>query len=527
MSYQLWSFHGGLHLPEHKSESNQTPIKQLPLAQKLMVPCQQHIGEEAEPIVQVGDRVDKGQPLTFSTAYVTAPIHAPTSGRVLDIGEYPIAHPSGLKANCIVIEPDGEDRWSTELPAPIEDYEQCSPAELRQRIRDAGIVGLGGAGFPSAVKLNPGPDTPIELLILNGAECEPYITCDDRLMRERAEEIITGLMILKHTLQAKTCIIGVEDNKPEAIAALRDALVNSSMLPFIRLQAIPTIYPTGGEKQLIKVLTGKEVRSHGLPAELGIVCHNVATAASIYQAVIHGRPLISRVVTVAGKGIKNPGNFEVPFGTPIHHVVEQAGGYTEHAERLILGGPMMGVALPDDERPLIKTGNCVLVTNLEELPPRDQPLPCIRCGECARHCPASLLPQQLYWHARSKNFDLIQEYNLFDCIECGCCSHVCPSHIPLVQYYRYAKNEIWAQERDSQDADRARRRHEAKEARKEREKAERKAKAAAAAAKKKAEAAKKAAGSKEPEDSKQAMIQAALERAKKKKEALKAEQTAE
>ncbi len=502
-------FHGGLILPENKSQSTRLPILKAPLPEQLVVPVQQHIGEPPEVLVRSGDLVTKGQMLARAREYVSVPVHAPTSGRIIAVEDRPIPHPSGRSALCVVIEVDGEDRWG-ERTKPLEDVFALHPNELRSRIREAGIVGLGGAGFPSFIKLNPGPDKPIELLILNGAECEPYISCDDTLMRERAYEIVQGLRILRHTLSARRCLIGIEDNKLAAIDAMRAALADAGDED-LRLDVVPTRYPAGGEKQLIQSLTGREVPSQGLPADIGVVCHNVGTAQAVYRALVLGEPLLSRIVTVTGGGVREPRNLEVLIGTPISHLVEVAGGYQADASRLLLGGPMMGFALPNDALPIIKTSNCILVGTEQETPPPPMPMPCIRCGECATVCPARLLPQQLYWHTRAHDFDKVQDYNLFDCIECGCCAFVCPSHIPLVQYYRFAKTEIWAQEKERQQADTARMRHEFRIERLEREKQER-----AQRLKQKKKALKKPAST--GGDPKKAAIEAALARVKAKKE---------
>ena len=504
-SSRLWTFHGGLHLEPDKQASTRHPVVRARLPKQLILPLQQHIGQAAKPLLKVGESVNKGQVLAQADGYISAPLHAPSSGTVVAIEERPVAHPSGLSALCFILETDGQEQWC-ELPPPLADYQAVDPAELRQRIRESGIVGLGGAAFPSAVKLNPGPHVRINQLILNGAECEPSITCDDMLMRDQARQIIHGLLIMAHALQAKDAIIGIEQDKPEAIAALREALSEfGAEAERIRIQPIPVIYPTGGEKQLIQVLTGRQVPSHGLPAEIGIVCHNVATAAAVYQAVMHGRPLISRYTTIAGQGVQQAQVLEVLIGTPIQELIEQCGGYTHQFSRLIMGGPMMGYTLHSDQVPVVKSSNCILASNIPPPPPA---MPCIRCGACAEVCPAQLLPQQLYWHARSREFDKTQDYHLFDCIECGCCSAVCPSRIPLVQYYRHAKTEIWAQEQEREKADLARQRHEFRLQRLEREKQER-----AERSRKKKEALNKTAGP----DPKKAVIEAALARARAKK----------
>ena len=502
----LWQFPGGLELPGHKALSSGQPIRQASLPKRLILPLQQHIGAPATPVVQVGDKVLKGDLLASPDGFVSAPIHASTSGTVVAIEEHPVPHPSGLSALCIVLESDGEDRWRERRPHP--DFDTLDPSELRNLIRDAGIVGLGGAGFPAFIKLNPGARTSIDTLILNGAECEPFISCDDMLMQERAEEVVLGARIMRHALNAKHCLVGIEDNKPKAIAAIRSALQRLNQ-PEIEVIEIPSRYPAGGEKQLIRVLTGKEVPSQGLPIDVNVVCHNVATAASIYRAVEKDEPLLSRIVTITGHAATQPQNLEVLIGTPIDEVLAQAGGDNGQAHRLILGGPMMGFELQQRHLPLTKTANCLLLATQQDAPKRQAISDCIRCGQCAQVCPMRLLPQQLYWHARAKDFEKIQDYDLFDCIECGCCSHVCPAQLPLVQFYRFAKTHIWAQEREKQLADQARERHEFRLFRQEREKEEK-------AARHKAKAAVAKDGD---DDAKKAAIQAAMARAKAKKAA--------
>ena len=518
---ELFKFRGGLHPPQHKELSNGRPVRDCPLPSELVIPVHQHIGESAEPIVTVGDKVLKGQKIARAQGYVSASVHASSSGTVVAIEQRPIPHPSGLSDLCIVIQPDGEDRWAEAMPI---DYRTVEPSTLRNHIRMSGIVGLGGAGFPTYIKLNPTGGT-IDTLILNGVECEPYITCDDMLMRERAADILAGAEIMRHALQAKRCIIAVEDNKPEGFAALRAALKDSQLAHpgqcEVEIAFVPTRYPQGSEKQLIKVLTNKESPSDGLPIHIGVVVHNVGTAAAVHRAVNLGRPLVSRIVTVTGDGIPQPANLEVPFGTSMQHVIDQCGGLTADTDRVIIGGPMMGYAMRHTQLPVIKTCNCILALTGQAVQPPAETMPCIRCGACADSCPVSLLPQQLYWYSKSKEFDRAQEHHLFDCIECGCCAFVCPSNIPLVHYYRYAKTEIWAQEREKEKADLARQRHEARLARIDREAAEK----AARAAKKKAALAA-TADAEQPADSKatdaasddkQAAIAAALERVKAKK----------
>jgi len=469
-SRQLGRFPGGLRLPHHKRESTTQAIAPLPFPAQLVVPVQQHIGTPAEVLVEVGERVLKGQVIARAGEYVSAPVHAPSSGIVSAIEARAIPHPSALPARCVVIDTDGRDEWIA-LPPPIDNPFAVDIETIRARVRDAGIVGLGGAGFPTYIKLTPAASPPLDTLIINGAECEPYITCDEMLLRERAVEVISGARIMQQVLAVARCVIGIEDNMPEAHAALiaaRAALGTAAC--DVEIVAIPTRYPAGSEKQLIKTLTHREVPSQKLPLAVGVVCHNAATAAAVFQAVKYGKPLIARIVTVTGPAVATPRNFEVLLGTPLHALIDAAGGYTDPAPHLRMGGPMMGLPLPSDTLPVIKTCNCLLVTP----PPvvvAEQP--CIRCGECVAVCPANLLPQQLYWHARAKEFDKVQAQRLFDCIECGCCDYVCPSHIPLVAYYRYAKTEIRAQDDEKRKAALARRRHEARVERLERDKAER------------------------------------------------------
>ena len=507
--FKLYGFHGGVHIPDQKSMSSGRPLAEAPLPAELRVPLQQHIGTRAKPCVSVGDRVLKGQLLAEPDGYISAAVHAPSSGLVTAIENRPVPHPSGLSGLCVVIETDGEERWA-ELPEPMADYAEREPSEVRERIRWAGIVGLGGASFPTSVKLNPGGSSNVSTLILNGAECEPYISCDDALMQSDAERVIQGLVIMRHLLDAEQCLIGIEDNKPKAIAAMREALKASPIADQTRVLSIPTVYPSGGERQLIKILTNREVPAHGIPADIGIVCQNVGTAAAVADAVLEGRPLIERLVTVTGRAIAEPQNLRARIGTPLQLLVEQAGGLAEQPRKLICGGPMMGFELEGLDLPVTKACNCVLALTEKEAPDPGPALACIRCGRCAQACPAYLLPQQLYWHARAKEIDKVQDYNLFDCIECGCCSLVCPSHIPLVQYYRFAKAESWTREQDKRAAEHARRRHEARQERLERLERERKAKQR----KKKAEIGGTKGG-----DVKKSAIEAARKRAAEKKAA--------
>ncbi|NJO14307.1 MAG: electron transport complex subunit RsxC [Thioploca sp.] len=495
---RFWQFHGGIKLNGNKNLSSEQPIAKANLPQFLILPLLQHIGVPAEPVVKVGDKVLKGQIIAHCQANdchlkMSVPLHASSSGTVVAIEPHSVPHPSGLKANCIVIETDGRDEW-VECNS-ITDYTTISPMTLRQHIAMAGIVGLGGAGFPAHMKLK---SAGIDTLIINGAECEPYITCDDRLMREYPDDIVTGAQIFRHILGGtQHCIIAVEDNKPAAYSALLQSAQGR-----VSVVKVPTLYPTGGEKQLIHVLTGQEIGKAQLPADFGIVVHNIETTRAVYRAVKAGRPLISRVVTVTGNGIEQPQNLEVLLGTPIQVIIDQCGRKPD-IEQLIMGGPMMGFTLPHDQLPIIKTTNCLIISSTPTLATQQTAMPCIRCGACAQVCPVNLLPQQLYWYTKAKDFKMAKNYHLFDCIECGCCAYVCPSYLPLVDYYRYAKAEIRANEQERQKANLARNRHEFRTFRLAREKAEKLARHQSAAA------------ASQPD--KKIIIEAALERVKAKK----------
>ena len=426
---KLWSFHGGLVLDGHKAMSMQTPIQIAPVPKLIVLPLRQHIGEPAYPIVDVGDDVLKGQMVAQAEGYVSAPVHASSSGKVVAIEDRPIAHPSGMPGKCIVIETDGKDEWFDMIPQ-LDAYKRLDPSALRNVIRDAGIVGLGGAGFPTYIKLNPGANKTIDTLIINGAECEPYITCDAMVMQERPRDIIEGIIILRHALQAKQCVIAIEDNKPAAIKIIQDAL-SAQEKTIIEVVTVPTRYPAGSEKQLIKTITGKEIPPHTIPVQSGVVMQNVATAVAVGDAVLKGRPLISRVITVTGHAVDKPGNLECRIGTPMRDLLQQAQLDEQRMHRLIMGGPMMGFEVQNDAAPILKTTNCLLANVSEDVSQHDHVMPCIRCGECTKVCPANLLPQQLYWYARARDFDMIQKYNLFDCTS-GSCRNLWHGHTSKV-----------------------------------------------------------------------------------------------
>ena len=463
---RIWDFDGGIHPPEMKMQSSQTPLRQIPLPEQFIIPLKQHLGPEGEICVSVGDKVLRGQPLTRGKGR-TLPVHAPTSGTVNAIRQHTTAHPSGLSELSIIIVPDGEDCWCERQT--LTDYRAQSVDTLLAHLHQAGIAGLGGAGFPTAAKLQGGMRG-IETLIINGAECEPYITADDRLMQECAEEIIQGVEILSFLLQPKRILIGIEDNKPEAISALRLALGKRSDM---QLRVIPTKYPSGGAKQLTKILTGKEVPFGKHSAAIGVLMQNVGTAFAIKRAVIDGEPLTERVVTLTGEALRQPGNVWARLGTPVRHLLKQGGFHVNKQPMVVMGGPLMGFTLPSLDVPIVKISNCLLAPSHTEMEPVAEEQSCIRCSKCADACPAGLLPQQLYWFSRGQEHEKARNHHLFDCIECGACAYVCPSNIPLVQYYRQEKAEIRAIDEEAQRAAQAKVRFDAKQARLEREKAAR------------------------------------------------------
>lgn len=511
MIAKLFGFRGGVKPDTHKNESAHTPIERAPLPARLIVPLRHNTRAIARCIVEPGQKVLKGQRIGEAEGVLGTAVHAPTSGTVVEVTDHVMPHPSGLPTGCVVIEPDGEERWAERTPL---DYAACgcgSRQAVLGHLRDMGIVGMGGAAFPSHIKV--GTEKRAGTLILNGAECEPWITSDDRLMRERAPAILRGAQILRDLVGAERILVGIEDNKPEAIAAMREAAATLDPAPLV--VPVPTLYPAGGEKQLIRVLTGIEVPHGKLATEFGVQCFNVGTAEAVHRAFDLGEPLIARVVTLTGN-VERPGNWEVLIGTPVEDLLPLTAP-RPGTDRYILGGPMMGFAMPDLSVPVVKGTNCIIAASPELFPPPEPEQPCIRCGACAEACPADLQPFELYWFSRARNFGKAQEYHLFDCIECGCCAYVCPSHIPLVDYYRFAKSEIWAREREQNAADQARERFEFRNYRQEREKAEKAAKLAAKAAETKAKlAAEGAAAPAAPteDDPKKALVAAALARAK-------------
>lgn len=461
----VYPFNGGVHPHGHKAESTARPLAKLAIPEKLVLPLRQHVGYIPKVLVQVGDHVLKGQMLAGPEGSVSAAIHAPTSGTITAINEQVIPHPSGLPDMCITLTPDGKDTWGQ---LQRTDWQHTDKKVLVERLRTSGIVGLGGATFPSHIKLSANGKSNVHTLVINAAECEPYITCDDMLMCERADEIVNGIEIVKYLLGAEKCIIGIEDNKPQATNAMSAACANSNT----QVKVVPTLYPSGDARRLIHLLLGIEIPNDKRSTDVGIQVFNVATVLAIYRYFEFGEPSISRIVTITGN-VESPQNFEVLLGTPLQTLITAAGGAKADTTHFIMGGPMMGFDLPSAFVPITKAANCIIAATPSLFPPAPPAMPCIRCARCADACPVNLQPQELYWFSKSDNFEKARDYHLFDCIECGCCTYVCPSNIPLVQYYRYAKSEIIAADKAKEAADLARERNEFRLARIEREKLER------------------------------------------------------
>ncbi|MEJ2383070.1 MAG: electron transport complex subunit RsxC [Xanthomonadales bacterium] len=468
---RLYRFHGGLRLRHNKKISCELPVAPVPLPERLFVPLLQQAGPEARPTVEPGQHVLKGEAIGCFRHLGAGCLHAPTSGTVEAIIDHPASQASGQDGRCIVIRPDGRDAWRPR--EPIADWGHAAPSALRRRIADSGIVGLGGAVFPTGYKVDQASARGIHTVILNGSECEPWISCDEMLMREQPDAIVLGARILQRAVGAERTLIAIEDQMGAVHQALQDA-VDRSGADDIRVIKVTTIYPEGGEKQLIQVLTGLEVPSGGRPTDLGLLCQNVATAVAAARAVTEDKPLIERIVTVTGPGVRRPRNVLARIGTPLADLVALAGGYTEQAARLVLGGPMMGYPLATDANPVIKAANCLLVLGAADLHSAQVELPCIRCGECARVCPSVLLPQELNRAIRAGLWEAAEDLGLRDCIECGCCDVVCPSHIPLVEWFRFGKSELRERFIERSRAERARARFEARQERLERIKRERK-----------------------------------------------------
>lgn len=467
-TYDLGKLHGGLRLPAHKTRSTAAAVREVPIPAQLVLPITQHVGEPAQPVVEIGARVLKGQLLAEPDGEMGAPVHASSSGTVVAIEQWPVSGRYGDKAPCIIIECDGKDEAIA--PSQPVDYKSLEPTDVLLRILDGGIVGLGGAVFPTAQKLMQARTCETEYLILNGVECEPYISCDDSLMRERAGDILRGAQVLMHALRIDVCYVVVESDKPEALQSLGDALGELDDKRIV-LKQVPTIYPSGGEDQLVQLVTNREVPSGGLPTDVGCLVQNVGTAAAVHDWIINNEPLISRVTTVTGDGINEPMNVRARIGTTVGDVVEFTGGYAENAEHLFIGGPLTGKSVSTDRVPLVKATNSILAVFKSSFAGTE--LPCIRCGDCAAVCPVQLLPQQLFWYACADDEQKLREFGLTDCIECGCCDLVCPSHIPLTADFRIAKGRIRELADEKARAERARHRFEARNDRLEKEQRDR------------------------------------------------------
>jgi len=439
---KLFRIRGGVHPADNKALAADQAIVDLPLPALLHIPVQQHIGAPAKPVVRRGDQVHKGQLLAHNQGMISAPVHAPTSGRIVGIGDYPAHHPSGLSVRTITLQPDGRDEWTPDLPPPLDPF-NSPPDDIAERVAACGIVGMGGATFPSSVKLNLRNRYQLQKLVINGAECEPYLTCDDRLMRELADEVVDGIRIMAHTLGVSQTLIGIENNKPEAQRLMHGACAD---FDDVQVVGLPTRYPMGSEKHLVQTLTGLETPARALTADIGVVVHNVATAHAVHRAVRHGEPLVSRVVTVSGGAVARAANLRVPIGTPVASLLDYCGGLHGTPERMISGGPMMGQLLPNTRVPVVKGSNGILALTREEVGIAGE-MPCIRCASCVGACPCGLLPLEMAAHARAGDLDGTVGLGLMDCIACGSCSFVCPSNIPLVQYFNYAKGELAARQR--------------------------------------------------------------------------------
>ena len=475
---KLFKIRGGVHPDGRKHLSADQAIAGLPMPALLHIPLQQHIGAAADPLVQRGGMVKKGQMLARSQGMISAPVHAPTSGRIVGVGSFPAHHASGLSVRTITLKPDGLDEWC-ELPEVPDDPFSLSAEEISRRVAEAGIVGMGGATFPSAVKLDLRKRYELHTLVVNGAECEPYLTCDDRLMREHPDLVLDGVRIMAHALGVKRVLIGIENNKPKAQAALRKALQPSLSLPravspreknfesflaggntpsspvsgsggetdiHIQVVGLPIHYPMGSEKHLVQTLTGRETPARGLTADIGVVVHNVATALAVHEALRYGKPLISRVVTVSGQAVEQPRNLRVLIGTPLQTLIDYCGGFVEDPVKLISGGPMMGQPLPSTRVPVVKGSSGLLALTAAEIVQR-QTSPCIRCASCVQACPCGLVPLEMAANIRAGSLDASVKLGLMDCVACGSCAYVCPSHIPLVQYFNYAKGELASRQR--------------------------------------------------------------------------------
>lgn len=438
MKLENLTFKGGVNVPHYKELTENLPIEKAKEPAIVKIPLHQHTGAPCEAMVKVGDSVKVGQKIGESEAFVSAPVHSSVSGTVKEIVDMPI--PTGLTVKCVVIESDGKNELH-ESVRPKGKLEDLSSEEIIEIIREAGITGMGGASFPTHVKLSPPSDKKIDTVLINGAECEPYLTADHRVMAEEAEKVIFGLKAIMKALGVDRGVIGVEKNKPDAIKALKEASQGEEN---ISIATLKVKYPQGDEKRLINAILGRVVPSGGLPMDVGAVVSNASTTRAIAEAILEGKPLIERVTTVTGNGIKNPKNLLVKIGTPFKDLIEECGGFTEDSPgKIIAGGPMMGISQFSIDVPIIKGSGGILVLSKEEAKP--EPIqPCIRCGKCLEVCPVKLQPLYISSYTLKKNFDKAEEYNALDCVECGACSYICPAKRPLVESIRLAKREILA-----------------------------------------------------------------------------------
>lgn len=458
---RLWRFHGGVNLEPHKASALAGPIVALPVSEKLYIASDQASGQPSPIAVKSGQRVLGGQALTLAD-HQEVPVHAPTSGVIKEITRGPVPSAPPRDGTRITLVADG--RGETIDPAPLANPYSQSPDAIAEHVRRAGVAGLGGALFPTHRKIGSTYSGRINTLVVNGAECEPYISCDEILMRERADAVVRGASLAAHALGAPHCIIAIEDRSPGIQKQLQDSIALLAETE-ISVVPVPTIYPEGGERQLVQVLTGMEVPAGRYPPDIGLACLNVATVSAMDLAITQGLPLTRRIVTLTGNGVHRQNNFEVPLGTLISDLVNHAGGYQDCARRLVMGGPMMGLALPHDQYPVTKATNCILVLDDAAPDSRAAQMPCIRCAACVPVCPAQLLPHELFWQIQAQDLAGAQAYALSDCIECGCCAYVCPSHIPLVDYYRFAKSAVAVEQSRAQNARSAEARWQAHESR--------------------------------------------------------------